>query len=143
MHTTAGVRSGSAMQMRTVSGRHVMVVGEVLEYDPPRRYAHTHKFTNYDDPVCRVTYELKPVTGGIEVTLTVDDLPAGTKTADEMQRGGMFILNNLKSVVETGRPTFAARLMYGAFGALEFMLPARTRVEHWPLKARSGEKETA
>ena len=134
MHTTGLVRGGR-MQMRTVSGRHVIVMGEVLEYDPPRRFVHTHRFTQHDDPFCRVTYDLKPVTGGIEVTLTVDDMPLGTKTAEQMQRGGMFILNNLKAIVEDGRPPFGTRLMYGAFGAMEFVLPARTKVEKWPLNA--------
>ena len=100
MHTT-GLRPGGRMQMRTASGAHVIVDGAVLEYDPPHRFAHSHRFTQHDDPVCKVTYRLKPVAGGTEVTLTVDDLPVGTKTATEMERGGMFILNNLKSIVET------------------------------------------
>ena len=105
MHTT-GLKPGGRMQMRTPSGDHVIVDGDVLEYDFPRRFAHTHRFTTLDDPVCKVTYELKPVTGGIEVTLTVDDMPAGTRTETEMARGGPFILKNLKAIVETGRPPF-------------------------------------
>ena len=132
MHTT-GLRPGGRIQMRTVSGGHVIVEGDILEYDPPRRFVHTHRFTSHDDPVCRVTYELRPVEGGVEVTLIVDDLPIGTKTATEMQRGGDFILGNLKATVETGRPTFTARVMYAVFGAMEFVLPARTRSERWPL----------
>ncbi|HUQ28407.1 MAG TPA: SRPBCC domain-containing protein [Usitatibacter sp.] len=135
MHTT-GLRPGGRIQMRTVSGGHVIVQGDVLEFSPPHRFVHTHRFTSHDDPVCRVTYELKPVAGGIEVTLTVDDVPVGTKTAHEMQRGGMFILNNLKSIVERGRPPFATRLMYAMFGAMEFVLPARTKSERWPLDTR-------
>ena len=132
MHVTR-MAPGGRMQMRTISGGHVMVFGDILEYDPPRRFVHTHRFAQYDDPVCTVTYELKPVTGGIEVTLTVDDLPAGTKTAEQMEKGGMFILNNLKSIVETGRPTMGVRMMYAMFGAMEFVLPAKTRAEKWPL----------
>ena len=135
MHTT-GLRPGGRLQMRTVSGDHTIVDGEVLEYSPPYRFAHTHRFTQMDDPVCRVTYDLKPVTGGIEVTLTVDDLPVGTKTATEMERGGMFILNNLKAIVERGRPPLGTRMMYGMFGAMEFVLPKKTRTAHWPLEKR-------
>ena len=130
---TTGLRPGGRMQMRTASGEHVIVDGDVVEYDPPRRFSHTHRFTQHADPACRVTYDLKPVAGGIEVTLTVDDLPLGTKSADEMQKGGDFILGNLKAIVETGRPTLLARVMYRMFGAMEFVLPKRTRSEHWPL----------
>ena len=133
MHTT-GLRPGGRIQMRTVSGGHVIVDGDVVEYDPPRRFVHTHRFTQHDDPVCRVTYELKPVAGGIEVTLTVDDVPAGTKTERGMAKGGDFMLATLKSIVESGRPPLSTRLMYAAMGALEFMLPARTKTEHWPLE---------
>jgi uncharacterized protein YndB with AHSA1/START domain len=123
-----GLVAGKRMQMRTVSGKRTMVVGEVVEYDPPRRFSHLHRFAQHNDPVCKVIYDLKPVQGGIEVTLTVEDLAAGTKSANEMQRGGMFILNNLKAIVETGRPPLGTRMMYWMFG-----LPKSTRSENWPL----------
>ena len=135
---TTGMKPGARMQMRTASGEHTIVDGDIVEYDPPRRFVHTHRFTQYDDPVCKVTYELKPVTGGIEVTLTVDDLPLGTKSENEMRRGGDFILRNLKAIVESGRPPLATRLMYAAFGALEFVLPKRTRTVHWPLERQES-----
>lgn len=128
-----GLRRGGRIQMRTLSGRHTIVEGDILEYDPPHRFVHTHRFTQFDDPVSIVTYELKPVDGGIEVILTVDDLPLGTRTAAEMQRGGHFMLKNLKAIVETGRPTFVARAMYAVFGAMEFVLPARCRSANWPI----------
>ena len=135
---TTGRKRGGRIQMRTVSGRHTVVDGDILEYDPPHRFVHTHRFTQFDDPACIVTYELKPVAGGIEVTLTVDDMPLGTKTAAEMTRGGDFILKNLKAIVETGRPPFATRLMYMMFGAMEFVLPARTKAELWPLDRKDA-----
>ena len=142
MHATKLARGG-AMQMRTPSNRHVLVVGEVLEYDPPHRFAHTHRFVQHDDPFCRVSYELRPVKGGVEVTLTVDDLPLGTKTAKDMGGGGNSILGNLKAVVENGKPPFGWRLIYGAMPLLERILPARTRVEQWPLTENTDrERET-
>jgi uncharacterized protein YndB with AHSA1/START domain len=130
---TAGLVPGAAMQMRTGSGKHVIVVGEVVEWDPPRRFAHSHRFTQYDDPVCRVAYDLKPVDGGVEVTLTVIDLPAGSATAKSMASGGSMILRNLKSICETGRPPLGTRAMYWMFDRMEFVLPKRTRAQHWPL----------
>jgi uncharacterized protein YndB with AHSA1/START domain len=132
LHTT-GLVPGGHMQMRTGSGKHVLVVGEVLEVDPPHRFVHSHRFTQYDDPVCRVAYELKPVADGVEVTLRVSGMPAGTRTAKSMQQGGDMILKTLKTIAETGQPPLRMRLMYSAFDLLEFVLPSRTRSEHWPL----------
>src|SRR5262245_846969 len=85
---TPGLAPGQPMQMRTKSGRYVVAVGEVLEYDPPRRYAHTFRFTSNDDPPCRVIYELKELNGGVEFTMRLEDLPAGTVTAKQMKQGG-------------------------------------------------------
>ena len=132
MHTT-GLKSGGRLQMRTGTGQHVLVVGEVLEVDPPHRFVHSHRFTQYDDPVCQVAYELKPVAGGVEVTLRVSGMPAGTRTAKSMHSGGHTILKTLKVIAETGKPPLATRLMYLAFDVLEFVLPKRTRSVHWPL----------
>jgi len=129
-----GLVRGRKMQMRTVSGKHAIVIGEVVEHDAPQRFAHTHRFTQHDDPFCTVVYDLKKVADGVEVTLTVENIAAGTKTENEMRKGGDFILRNLKSIVETGRPPFGTRLMYAMFGALEFVLPAKTKSENWPLK---------
>jgi len=129
-----GLVRGRRMQMRTGSGRHAIVVGEVVAHEPPSRFAHTHRFTQYEDPFCTVVYDLRKVDGGVEVTLTVENIPAGTGTEKEMMKGGDFILRTLKAIVETGRPPLGTRLMYAMFGALEFVLPARTKSENWPLK---------
>ncbi len=124
---------GKTIQMRTASGDKVIVVGEVLEFDPPNRFAHTFRFTQYDDPPCTVIYELKPVAGGIEVSLIVDNLPIGTPTAKSMDSGSRSILETLKAVVEQGRPKFGTRVMYALFSKMEFMLPKRCDARHWPL----------
>lgn len=58
LHTT-GLVPGAPMQMRTGSGLHAIVDGEVVECDPPRCFAPTHRFTQYDDPPCVVRYESK------------------------------------------------------------------------------------
>jgi uncharacterized protein YndB with AHSA1/START domain len=133
LHARCGLVPGAAMQMRTGSGRHTIVVGEVVECTPPRRFVHTHRFTQYDDPVCQVSYELEPVQGGVQVTLRVTGVTAGTKTAKDMAGGGTMIVNTLKAICETGRPRLGTRLMYWMFEHMEFVLPARTKTEHWPL----------
>lgn len=130
---TPGLRVGAPVAMRTKSGRFTLVVGEVLEYDPPHRYAHTFRFTTNDDPPCRVIYDLKAVAGGTEFTLTVEDMPANTKTARDMTRGGKAIVETLRAIVENGRPAFGTRVMYALMGAMEGMLPGRARSENWPM----------
>jgi len=130
---TPGLKPGAPFQMRTKDGKFVGVVGEVLEYDPPRRFATTFKFTKMDDPPCRIIYDLKEVVGGTEFVMTFEDLPAGTSTAKQMMSGGKFITGTLKSIVETGRPSLVVRTIYGLIGAFQFLTPKRLRTEHWPM----------
>ena len=130
---TPGLQVGAPMQMRTRSGKYVAVLGKVLEFDPPHRYSHTFRFAQFEDPECTVIYELKPVPGGVEFTMTLENLPAGTKTAKQMKQGGTMIINSLKAIVETGRPTFGTRLLYRVMKLMEPLSPKRCRVENWPL----------
>jgi hypothetical protein len=67
------------------------------------------------------------------VRRAVFDLPLGTATAKSMHSGGDLMLKSLKATAETGRPPFTTRLMFLAFANMEFVLPERTRSEHWPL----------
>jgi uncharacterized protein YndB with AHSA1/START domain len=133
LHTRGALAAGSPMQMKTGSGKHTLVVGTIVECQPPHRFVHTHRFTQYDDPPCQVSYELKAVAAGVEVTLRVSGVVAGSKTAKDMAGGGTMIVGTLKAICETGRPAFGTRLMYTMFKYLEFVLPAKTKSEHWPL----------
>lgn len=132
LHTQALI-PGASLQMRSADGRNVLVIGRVVEFEPPHRFVHTFRFTQYDDPECTVTYQLVQLENGVEVSLIVDNLPVGSRTAKEMTSGSTMILNTLKAVVETGRPTLGTRIMYVLFSKLGFILPKRTRVENWPL----------
>ena len=131
----AGLAPGSRLAMRTPNGKLTGVVGKILEVEPNRRLSHTFKFTRLDDPECTVTYDLKPLRGGeaTEFTLTVDNMPLGTKTAKQMEMGGKVITKTLKAVVETGRPTLDIRFFYAVFGVLALLLPAKCRSENWPV----------
>jgi uncharacterized protein YndB with AHSA1/START domain len=132
LHTT-GLKPGAPIRMRTPNGKYTLVVGEVLEFDPPRRYAHTFRFTQYDDPPCKIVYELREVPEGVEFTLRVEDVPAPTKTSKQMMQGNQMIVDSLKSMVETGRPTFGMRMLHRLGGLMQFLSPKRTRSENWPL----------
>ena len=126
--------AGSPVQMRTPDGKYTSVVGEILEVDPPHRFSHTMKFTAYDDPYCTVTYILEPKGDGVDFTLISEGVPANTKTAKAMTRGGDFIVKTLKQIVETGKPALGTRMIYAMFGLLAFTTPARCRSDRWPLK---------
>jgi len=127
-----GLKVGAKIRMRSPDGKYTGVVGEVLEFDPPRRYAHTFKFTNFDDPPCKVIYELHEVSGGVEFTLTCEDVPAGTKTAKQMVPGAGMITKTLKAIVETGRPTFGTRMLYVLFKLMAPLTPKKCLSSNWP-----------
>ncbi len=124
---------GQVVQMRTKGGTNVLVVGKITAFDPPNKFAHTFRFTQFDDPECEVIYELKQLPEGVECKLTVDRMPVGSKTAKEMQSGGTMIVTTLKAVVETGKPKLATRLLYAVLDKIAFMLPKKTKAENWPL----------
>lgn len=131
---TTVLGEGAPLQMRTGSGKNVIVDGRVLVHKPYTHFAHTHRFTQYDDAPCEVHYLLAEKDGGVEVTLLVKHCPEGTRTAKDMQGGGDMILNNLKRLAEGRGLSLGMRLMYALMGALEFVLPKRCRSERWPLQ---------
>ncbi|MEL6529300.1 MAG: SRPBCC domain-containing protein [Pseudomonadota bacterium] len=129
--TPGDLTTGAAMAMETPNGKFRSVVGKVIEFDPPYRYSHTFKFTGYDDPPCTVTYELEAVDGGTNFSLVTTNVPKDTKTENDMARGGTFIVNTLKSVCETGKPSFGTRFLLGLMGLATPLTPKASRSENW------------
>ena len=129
---TPGLAVNAPIRMQSKDGKYTSVVGDVLEFDPPYRYAHTFKFTNLDDPPCIVRYRLKEVDGGTEFTLINENVPAGTKTEKYMTSGGTFITQNLKALVETGKPTFGGRMALFMMGLFAPFTPKACLSENWP-----------
>ena len=132
MCKTTGLTKGAPVRMVSKNGKYAAVVGEVLEFDPPHRYAHTFKFTSLDDPMCVVRYVLKEVEGGTEFTLISEGVAPGTKSEKYMTSGSKFIADNLKAWVETGRATAGGRFALFMIGLTAFMTPAKCRAENWP-----------
>jgi hypothetical protein len=50
-----------------------------------------------------------------------------------MVAGGKFIVDNLKLLVETGKPNFMAKMIMAMNPAMGFMTPKICRIENWPL----------
>jgi len=128
---TPGLQVGAPIRMRNKSGKYTTVVGEVVEFDPPNRYAHTMKFTAYEDPVCTVVYDLEKVGDGVDFTLTIKDVAEGTKTAKDMLRGGPFITKTLKSIIENGQPSLGTRMLFRMFGLMEMFTPKKSLSSNW------------
>ncbi len=130
--TPDGLKVGGPVRMVSKNGKYAAVVGDVLEFDPPYRYAHTFKFTSLEDPPCIVRYELKEVDGGTEFTLVAERIPAGTKSEKYMTSGSEFIANNLKAYVETGKATRSGCFALIMMNLTSFMTPKSCRIENWP-----------
>ena len=130
---TPGLAAGAPIRMQTKDGKYTSVVGDVIEFDPPYRYAHTFRFTAYDDPPCVVRYVLEEADGGTNFTLINENVPPGTTSEKYMTQGGKFITENLKAIVETGRPTGGGRFALFMMGLFGVFTPSRCRSENWPL----------
>ena len=129
---TTGLTEGAPVRMTSPNGKHVSVAGTVTVFEPPYRYGHSFKFTNMDDPPCHVTYELREVDGGTEFTLISEGMVPGSKTEKSMVRGSEFIIQNLKSCIETGKPTFSGKMILAMIKLMGPFSPKICRSENWP-----------
>lgn len=137
----SALRPGSRLAMRTPNNAYTGVVGEILEVRPYRRFSHTFRFTHLNEPACKVIYDLEQVEGGVEFTLTIEALPVGTKSAKQMVQGGPMIVNTLKAVIETGRPSLGTRALFALFRVMQPFTPKKCRTEHWPVAELPASKE--
>lgn len=85
-----------------------LVIGEVAEFDPPRRLVHEWR-SLYDpemalEQASRVAWEIEPQESGYSLlTVTHDQLENSPKTAENVSGvGWMLVLSGLKTFVETG-----------------------------------------
>ena len=96
-------QTGSDWQhVRADAERPVRIVGKVLACDPPRRLVLT--WASPADPAAhsRVTCEIEPFENMARLTVTHDELPAGSKMASDIGNGWPRVLSSLKSFLETG-----------------------------------------
>jgi len=135
--TDGGLRPGGRMRMVSADRQWAIVVGEVLEFSPPHRYAHTLRFTRWQDPPTTIIYELRETPHGVEFTLITENVPAGTKTEQSMAQGGAFIVQNLKALAETGRAAFSGRMVMLLNPLMSLAIPKICRIENWPLRPGS------
>ena len=118
------------VQVRTARGEYTLADGVVLIHDPPRAFSHTVCYTRFRDPAFTLTYELRQARSDVELSLTLDDLPLGTRTS----RTAMRNAPRLKHVVENGHPATMTRVRHLWASLMEFALPSHMLAEHWPLE---------
>ena len=128
--STSALTPGSKLRFYSPSRKRVFVVGEVVQVDPPRRFAHTWKFTMSPDEPTLVTWELAEVGGRCRVTLTHSRWTDSAKMYGKVGNTWKEILRLLKLELETGDIDRKTKMVYAMFGILEFMLPKTTSVEH-------------
>ena len=87
-----------------------VVIGKVLEVDPPRRLAYTfhsqHDGLEKEGP-SRVTFELEPLEDQVKLTVTHDEFPVGSEVFGHISRGWPHVLSSLKSFLESGKGMMA------------------------------------
>jgi uncharacterized protein YndB with AHSA1/START domain len=110
-----GFRVHASEEFRAVGAPEIVVDGEVIESDPPRKLVQTWRMLMDDEMAAegftRLTYEIKPTDNGTKLTV-VHELEAAPKLAamvggasEDAGAGGgwAYVLSDLKSVIETGK----------------------------------------
>jgi uncharacterized protein YndB with AHSA1/START domain len=100
----------------------VIIDGEFLEVDPPRRLVQTWRMlmdpTMEAEGYTRLTHEIEPIDGGVtkltvihelEGAPTLASMVAGESEASGAGGGWAWVLSDLKTVLESGAPMAAGQ----------------------------------
>jgi uncharacterized protein YndB with AHSA1/START domain len=107
-------RAFATEAMKQYGGPDIIVDGEVILSDPPRKLVQTWRPLWDPEMVAegfkRLTWEIEPLTNGITALTVTHELEGAPKTAaqvsgtiSEAGGGWRFILDDLKALLETGQ----------------------------------------
>ena len=100
-------KTGSDWQhVRASEARTVELVGKVVEIAPPTRLVISWaNASQAKDPgaYSRVSFDIVPYEDMVRLTVTHDELVAGSGMANGIQKGWPIVLSSLKSLLETGQ----------------------------------------
>lgn len=100
-------RPGSKWEhIRTNDERTVQLVGEVIEIQPPTRLVISWASASQaadPDSHSRVTFDIVEYENMVRLTVSHDELEAGSGMANGISKGWPVVLSSLKSLLETGR----------------------------------------
>ena len=125
-HVSYDLRPGGALSIRASDAMKkagaelgfptpdVIVDGEVIEADPPRKLVQTWRMLmdpNGAEGFTRLTYEIEEGRGGVSKLTVIHDLAGAPRLAlavagemgEEAGGGWSWVLSDLKSLLETGR----------------------------------------
>ena len=92
-------------------------VGEILEFDPPRRLSYTFKHVLQDrfqhDAPTKVVFSIEQHGRFSKLTLTHEGFAGASKLLDGISTGWPAILSSLKSMLETGKALAIPRAALG------------------------------
>jgi uncharacterized protein YndB with AHSA1/START domain len=92
--------------VRANDQRTVELVGKVVEVSPPTRLVITWaNASQAGEPSAysRVSFDIVPYEAMVRLTVTHDELEAGSGMAKGIQQGWPVVLSSLKSLLETGQ----------------------------------------
>jgi uncharacterized protein YndB with AHSA1/START domain len=85
----------------------LILKGEVLEYDPPRRLSYTFKPMHDElysgEQPSHVVFELEKQKDQVKLTVTHDDFAEDSKVFGSISNGWPLVLSSLKSYLEANR----------------------------------------
>lgn len=98
-------REGSPLEF--LQDGEVCVRGEILRADPPVELVYTWSFCRNpetrDEARSRVTFHLRPIAAGTELTVLHDRFEPGSKTLEMVTGGWPYVIAGLKTLLETGK----------------------------------------
>lgn len=81
-----------------------VIEGVMLEWKPASRFAHTFRFTRFDEPPSRVEWNLLPLGEVVSVEVKHYFPEEALETQAIITDGWVTVLSRLKTYLETGSP---------------------------------------
>ena len=92
--------------VRSGEERQVDIVGKVVEVSPPNRLVISWAAPSEEedpDSYSRVIFEIEHTENGVRLSVSHEELEAGSGMANGVSKGWPIVLSSLKSLLETGK----------------------------------------